>query len=83
MAFLELCICVTERIKKYIFLLISIQEAIQKRKFQPDLNSANTQRIPATRLISQHFESDLVKVGGRRSAITGTDDPCMFAFATR
>src|SRR3954469_13762822 len=62
MAFLELCIYVTEHIKKYILLLTSIQDALQKRKFQPAVNSAHVQRIPATRLISQHSESDFVKL---------------------
>ena len=63
MAFLELCLYVTEPIKEYIFLLISIQYALQKRKFRAAVNSVHLQRIPATRLISQHFESDFVKQG--------------------
>jgi hypothetical protein len=59
---------VTEHIKKYILLLISIQDALRKRKFRLTVNSAHVQRIPATRLISQHSESDFVKVSARLSA---------------
>jgi len=62
MAFLELCLYVIECFRKYILLLISVQNALQKCKFQLAANSAHVQRIPATRLISQHSESDFVKL---------------------
>jgi len=75
MAFLELCLYVIECFRKYILLLISVQDALQKCKFQLAANSAHVQRIPATRLISQHSESDFVKLvaihlqGGGRSGL--------------
>src|SRR3954451_14328250 len=62
MAFLGVYLYVTECFKKYILLLISIQDAPQKCKFQPAVNSAYMQRIQATCLISQHSESDFVKL---------------------
>src|SRR3954451_14694234 len=62
MAFLEVYPYVTECFKKYILPLISIQDAPQKCKFQPAVNSAHMQRIQATCLISQHSESDFVKL---------------------
>src|SRR5689334_6032695 len=62
MAFLEPCLYVTECIKKYILLLISIRGAPQKCKSQPAVNSVHVQRIPTICLISQHSESDFVKV---------------------
>ena len=69
MALLKLCLYVTEPIKEYIFLFIPIQYTLQKRKFRPAVNSVYLQRIPAMRLISQHFESDFVKLRARGEII--------------